>query len=83
MDPITLSLIAFALVTASYALIAVNNAGKSQRPKPASLEEFEFPQSEEGKPQIVVFGDVWLDDWFVIWWGNLVVQENTKKVKKK
>lgn len=42
----------------------------AQANKPASLEEFEFPQSTEGQPQIVVFGDVWIEDWYVLWYGD-------------
>lgn len=42
----------------------------SQATNPAGLEEFEFPQMDEGTPQAVVFGDVWIKDWFVLWYGN-------------
>lgn len=37
---------------------------------PAAFEDFDFPQSAEGTPQIVVFGDVWIEDWTVAWYGN-------------
>jgi hypothetical protein len=52
-------------------------APKAQQPKPAALTEFEFAQFEEGKPQAVVFGDVWTSGWFVLWFGNY----RTTKVK--
>lgn len=51
----------------------------TKSPKPASLEEFEFPQFDEGTAQIIVFGDVWLPDWFVLWYGNF----RTKDIKSK
>lgn len=43
---------------------------KPPKPKPPALEDFDFPQFEEGTPQIVVFGDVWLKDWMVLTVGN-------------
>lgn len=52
---------------------------KTKVPKPASLEEFEFPQTEEGTAQIIVFGDVWLPDWMVLWYGNY----RTRDIKSK
>ena len=43
---------------------------KRQTVKPAALDEWEFPQSDEGTPQPVVFGDVWLEGPMVMWFGN-------------
>jgi|GEM_PF-2925662 len=43
---------------------------KPQRQKPAAFEDFDFPTVDDGTPQIVVFGDVWLTDWTVIGVGN-------------
>ncbi|MCU4571090.1 phage tail protein [Acinetobacter ursingii] len=43
---------------------------KAQKPKPAAFEDFDFPTVDDGTPQIVVFGDVWLTDWTVIGVGN-------------
>ncbi|WP_121775736.1 hypothetical protein, partial [Acinetobacter bereziniae] len=43
---------------------------KTQKPKAAAFEDFDFPTADEGTPQIVVFGDVWLTDWTVIGTGN-------------
>ncbi len=50
-----------------------------QNIKPAALEEFDFPQFEEGKPQAVLFGDAWTPAWFVVYYGNM----RTTKVKSK
>lgn len=44
---------------------------KPVKPKPAALDEFDFPQIDESTPQSVVFGDVWISDWTVLWYGNL------------
>lgn len=43
---------------------------KPQKPKPAAFEDFDFPTVDDGTPQIVIFGDVWLTDWTVIGVGN-------------
>jgi hypothetical protein len=63
-------LFAWALIfmVAQYAIQALTM--KTQNVKPAALADFNFPQSDEGKPQPVVFGDVWIEDWFVLWYGN-------------
>ena len=63
-------LYAIALLIAS-AFITVALTPKPERPKPASLEDFDFPQIDETTPQSVVFGDVWISDWIVLWYGNL------------
>lgn len=69
-------LVSFALMFASYAITALLTP--RQRIKPASLEEFDFPQVEEGTEQAVFFGDCWTAGWQVLWWGNM----RTKKIKK-
>jgi len=73
-------LFAWALVflVASYVITAVTM--KTPQPQgPASLEDFDIPQVEEGTPHAVVFGDVWLEGWFVLWYGNY----RTTKIKSK
>lgn len=40
-------------------------------PKAATLEDFDFPKADEGSPQIVIFGDVWINGWTVLEYGNL------------
>ena len=52
-------------------LITVLLTPKPETPKPSALEDFDFPQIDEGTPQSVVFGDVWISDWHVLWYGNL------------
>lgn len=61
---------AIGMLIASYA-IQVLLTPKPETPKPASLDDFDFPQVEEGTPQSVIFGDVWVSDWHVLWYGNL------------
>ena len=63
-------LLALGMMIASYAINALL-APKTDTPKPASLDAFDFPQVDEGTPQSVVFGDVWIEDWHVLWYGNL------------
>lgn len=50
-----------------------------QKQKAAALEDFDFPQVDEGTPQAVIFGDVWIEDWHVLWYGNL----RTSKIRSK
>lgn len=38
--------------------------------KPPAFGDFDFPQHEEGTPQAVIFGDCWIEDWFVLGLGN-------------
>ena len=45
------------------------------RPKPAevqatALADIDFPQADEGTPQMVIFGDVRVEDWMVLGVGN-------------
>ena len=56
---------------------------KVETPKPATLDEFDFPQIEEGTPQCVVFGDVWIPDWTVLWFGNMRTSAILSKGGKK
>jgi hypothetical protein len=63
-------LFALALLDASY-LIQSLIATQPEKPKPALLDEFNLPQTKEGTPESVVFGDVWVSDWTVLWYGNL------------
>lgn len=69
MDPFTL-IFAIGMLIASYMITAMITP-KPETPKPASLTDFDFPQIDEGTPQCVVFGDVWIPDWMVLWYGNM------------
>ncbi len=61
-------------IIAVSAVVAYAMAPKPVIPKAATLNDFSFPQSDEGTPQIVVFGDVWITGWTVLSYGNLRTQ---------
>ncbi len=63
-------LFAVFLMVASYAIQALITP-KAEKPKSASIGDFDFPQITEGTPQSVVFGDCWIEDWMVTWFGNM------------
>lgn len=73
---------AIGALVASYVITAAIMP-KPEKPKAASLEEFNFPQIDEGTPQSVVFGDVWISDWNVLWYGNMRTSEIKSKGGKK
>ncbi|MEX5365708.1 hypothetical protein WCE00_01845 [Acinetobacter haemolyticus] len=54
---------------------------KPQKPKSAAFQDFDFPTIEDGTPQIVVFGDVWLKDWTVLGTGNFKTRAIITKQK--
>jgi hypothetical protein len=68
---------ALVLLVASYAITMLTM--KTQNQQAASLEDFDIPQVDEGTPHAVVFGDVWLEGWQVLWYGNY----RTTKIKSK
>lgn len=69
--------LAIGLLVAGYAVQALTQ--KRPKPKVTTLDDFDVPQIEEGTPQAVVFGDVWLEGWQVVWYGNY----RTTKIKAK
>lgn len=86
MDPVTFAIIqivvAFVLLAASYAITA-SMAKRQPAKKPEALEDFDFPQLDEGTTQAVVFGDVWVKDWMVLWYGDYKVTPIKTKGGKK
>lgn len=80
--PIPMFVWAIGMLVASYAFQVVMQS-KPEKPKPASLEDFDFPQVEEGTPQSVIFGDVWIHDWLVLWYGNMRTSAIKTKSSKK
>lgn len=66
---------AFALIVVGYILMGL--IAPKQKTKPASLDDFDIPQVDDGTPHAVVFGDCWLEGWQVLWFGNL----RTTKIK--
>lgn len=55
---------------------------KTPIPEAATLQDFNVPQVDEGTPHTVVFGDVWLEGWFVLWYGNYRTTKITSGGKK-
>lgn len=72
--------IALALMVVSTALqiLLTKAPPKPEDAKASTLKDFEFPQIKEGTAQTVIFGDVWLTDWQVLWYGNLRAEPITK-----
>lgn len=60
---------ALVLMVASYAIQSLTM--KRQNPKPAAIEEIDFPQSDEGTPQAVFFGDNWTQGYQTMWHGRM------------
>lgn len=56
-------------------VISVALAPKVQAPPPTAFEDIDFPQTDEGTPQAVFFGDCWSEDWLVITVGNYRTEE--------
>lgn len=44
---------------------------KPQRPAAETLEDVDVPTIEVGKPVSVAFGEVWIDDSNILWYGDL------------
>lgn len=64
-------------------IISVAMTPKLKPPPPAAFEDFDFPQSDEGTPQAVYFGECWSTDWMVLAVGNYRTTAITKKGGKK
>ena len=60
---------ALVMMAVSY-VISASMMPKAVPPKPAALDEFNFPQATEGTAQAVIFGDCWSGDWTVLAVGN-------------
>lgn len=67
-----------ALLVASF-VISYALRPKPVVPKPATLGDFNFPQSVEGTPQPMDFGTMWATDWMVLGVTNF----RTSPIKKK
>lgn len=64
------------------AVISYALAPKPPKPKPASLQDFDAPTAEDGRPIPVVFGTVWLKGPNVLWFGDLQSEPIKKGGKK-
>lgn len=73
-------LIAFGLMIISAVITQLTTKAPSTPPPPtpSALTDFQIPQIDEGTPQAVIFGDVWVTDWMVLWYGDLEALPITK-----
>ncbi|MGI4850623.1 MAG: hypothetical protein ACRYGR_01600 [Janthinobacterium lividum] len=53
------------------AIISYATQPRATVPTPNTIGDFKLPVPDQGTPIVVVFGDVWIDDWSVLWYGNL------------
>lgn len=81
-DTVIYIVVAFVMMAVSYAITA-SMARRQPARKPESLEDFDFPQADEGTAQAVIFGDVWEPDWMVLWYGDYQITPIRKKGGKK
>lgn len=67
---------AIGLMIVSYAIQALTAKKPSgaENAKPATFNDFQFPQHDEGTAQPVIFGDVWIEDEMILYYGNLSSQ---------
>lgn len=64
-------------------VIAVAMAPKAPQPKPHALSDIDAPTAEEGKAYAKIFGECWVFDPNVIWYGDLESEPIRKKGGKK
>lgn len=67
MDPMTWIQIAILIIS----LISAVYLKKKNNAKPASLQDFQVPTAEEGRPVVKIGGDVWIDDPNFLDYGDL------------
>lgn len=68
----------FVLIVSIIMQIALAPSGPPKMKVP-TIDDVEFPQAEEGTPQIVVFGDVWIKGWTVLSYGDFSLDQVTAK----
>lgn len=72
-------MLALMILSAVITALTTKAPSRPDAPSPALLADFNLPQIAEGTPQVVVFGDVWLTDWQVLWYGDLRSDEIRKE----
>jgi len=61
----------YIIVLVISALVSYALAPKPTQPPKPSLEDFDFPTAEEGRPIPVVFGTAWISGPNILWYGDL------------
>ena len=74
-----MQLLLFALLLLVVRYVIQSFLVKRPAVKPTALEDWDFPQSDDGTPQTVFFGDCWTESPQVLWYGNY----RTIKIKAK
>lgn len=67
------------MIAASFLIAVLTPKPKIEPPKASTLDDFDAPTAEDGKPIPWVFGTVWLRGPNVLWYGDL----RTVAIKKK
>lgn len=80
MEPMTWAMIIMMVVSM---IISIAMAPKATQPQPGTYDDMNIPQVDEGTPQTVIFGEVWISDWFVLATGNFRTQKVSAKQGKK
>jgi len=65
------------------ALISYATRPKIKPPPAATLNDVQIPTIDQGTAVPVVFGEVWVDNWMVLWYGDLSNQPIKQKGGKK
>lgn len=56
------------------ALVSYATRPHPQDPQPSTLNDVSIPTIQQGTAVAVVFGTVWIDQWFVLYYGDLANQ---------
>ncbi|MDF7680714.1 hypothetical protein PT300_09030 [Enterobacteriaceae bacterium ESL0689] len=59
-----------AVMIASYFLNQALTKKVRNKTEAATADSWQFPQTDEGTPQCIFFGDCWTEDWQVLAYGN-------------
>ncbi|CAJ0862007.1 MULTISPECIES: hypothetical protein [Ralstonia] len=55
------------------ALLSTALRPRQKDPPAATLQDVNVPTVDQGTPVPVVFGEVWIENWMVLWYGDLRV----------
>lgn len=73
----------FMLVASFVIQVALAPRNNAAQARAATEKDFDFPQSDEGTPQAVIFGECWSGDWTVLAVGNYRNEAITTSTGKK
>lgn len=80
MEPMTWAMLIMMVVSM---VISIATAPKATQPTPGTYDDMNIPQIDEGTPQTVIFGEVWISDWMVLATGNFRTSKVQAKSAKK